>query len=106
MRLAAVSVTALSIVAFACAGQERPAPRSNDKTTAPRDPGVQAVQEQPSRRDDRERPAPRLNDKRTDSRERGVPAVQKQTPRRDGNWKVTMQADLPGVPQKPPPITY
>ena len=35
-----------------------------------------------------------------------VLAQERPAPRRDGNWKVTMEADLPGAPQKPPPITY
>lgn len=106
MRLAAVSVTALSTLAFSCLAQERPAPRPNDQQTDPRVPGAQAVQEQPRRPDGKERPAPRPNDKGTDRRDPGVRAVQEQPPRRDGNWKVTMQADLPGVPQKPPPMTF
>jgi hypothetical protein len=35
-----------------------------------------------------------------------VLAQERPAPRRDGNWKVTMEMDLPGVPQKPPPITF
>jgi hypothetical protein len=33
-------------------------------------------------------------------------AQERPAPRRDGNWKVTMETDLPGAPQKPPPITF
>jgi hypothetical protein len=32
-------------------------------------------------------------------------AVVAQDPRRDGNWQVTMEMDMPGMPQKMPPMT-
>jgi hypothetical protein len=105
MRLAAVSVTALSLLAVSCLARERPAPPS-DQGSDPRRPSVQAVQKQPARADGKERLAPRTNDQAPDRRGSGVQAAQMPPPRRDGNWKVTVQADLPGVPQKPPPITF
>ena len=106
MKFAAVSVTALSLLAFSCLARERPAPRPDDKGAEPRDPGVQAVQTQTPRPDGKERPAARANDTGTGRRGPGVPTVHEQPPRRDGNWKVTMQAELPGVRQPPPPIIF